>query len=94
MTSQENAIIATLASELRATEISLAQWRAHSGKLHAQLRALRKLPTDESLGEPRVLAGNSLLRSGSLVDRAISIAVCLISLSLCVCICVCISACV
>ena len=66
MTSQENAIIATLASELRATEISLAQWRAHSGKLHAQLRALRKLPTDESLGEPRVLAGNSMLRSGSL----------------------------
>jgi len=58
-------IIDTLASELRATEASLAQWRAHAGNLHAQLRSLRRAPGEEgSLGAPRVLAGaGALLRS-------------------------------
>ena len=44
--------INTLCSELRATEESLAHWRAHAGRLHAQVRTLRKAP-DETNGAPR-----------------------------------------
>ena len=51
--------IEALASELRATELSLAQWQAHAGRLHAQLRAVRRSP-DDSLGAPRLLAGQTL----------------------------------
>ena len=47
--------IEALGAELRATESSLAHWRTHAAKLHAQLRALRRAPGghDETLGAPR-----------------------------------------
>lgn len=44
--------IEALSSELRATEVALAHWRAHAGRLHAQVRALRRAP-DDTLGAPR-----------------------------------------
>jgi len=59
---RDEVVIEALASELRATELSLAQWRAHATKLHAQLRAFRSTPS-ETMGAPRVLASTTL-RSG------------------------------
>jgi hypothetical protein len=44
--------IEALSSELRATEVALAHWRAHAGRLHAQVRALRRAP-DDTIGAPR-----------------------------------------
>ena len=52
-------VVEVLASDLRATEAALAQWRAHAGRLHAELKVLRRLP-DESSSMPKMLAGLSL----------------------------------
>ena len=64
MDPETTAVIEALASELQATESSLAQWRAHAGSLHSQLRALRCAPND-SLGTPRVLAGRPISPNGT-----------------------------
>lgn len=45
--------VETLSSELRATEIALVHWRAHAGRLHAQVRALQRSPELDTSGAPR-----------------------------------------
>lgn len=47
--------IEALSSELRATEASLAHWRAHASRLHAKLRAYKHAPDNETMGAPRSL---------------------------------------